>query len=123
MTSATIEHLISDCKMQAMLIPFGYYRNCYIAEMKIGDELITIDDPPCHLKVSSINIIPVNSPITNAISMLIYGYPIEVVFDAMLGNNEHAIHKNKLIFIVYEHMYTEPFAQIQEPGSGPMDCD
>lgn len=123
MTKLTIEHMVSDCKMQAMLIPFGYYKNCYISEMKVGDELITIDDPPCHLKVLSINIIPVNSSVTNAISMLIYGYPIESVFDAMLGNCEHAIHKNKLIFIVYEHIYTESFAQISDQDAGSVGGD
>jgi hypothetical protein len=103
-----LEHQVSDCRMQAMLIPFGLYRNAYAAELKRGDEIITNDEPKCHLQVVAVSVIPVRSPITDAISMLIYGVPIEALFDEMLKRNGSSIFSNKLIFIVYEHTYTEP---------------
>jgi hypothetical protein len=112
-----------DCKMSAMLIPFGHYRNAHLLDLKAGDELITIDEPACHLRIVSMNVIPVNSPITNALSMLIYGYPIERVYDAMVGNHGPFIHRNKLILIIYEHLYTESYASLSETDDGSMDSN
>lgn len=103
-----VEHQVADCRMQAMLLPFGLYRNAYVAELKRGDEIITNDEPKCHLQVVAISVIPVRSPITDAISMLIYGAPIETLFGEMEKRHGSSIFSNKLIFIVYEHIYTEP---------------
>jgi hypothetical protein len=105
-----IDHLMADCKKSAMLIPFGYYKNVYLLDMKAGDELITEDDPPAHIKILNMHVIPSNSPLTDAISNLIYGYPIEVILKAMEGNHGASIHRDKIILIIYEHIYTESFS-------------
>lgn len=112
--------MISDCKLQAMLLPLGTYRNSLVAEMKAGDELITSDDPACHLKVVSVNVIKARSSMANSLSMLLYDCPIELVLEVMEKNCGASIFRDKIIFVVYELDYTESFTQTQEEADYSM---
>ena len=114
-SSYNVQHQVADIQYQAMLLPFGYYRNADLAEARIGAMIVTDDEPKCHLQIKTINVIPVNSPVTDAMSMLIYGLPIETVFGAMRGKYGSAIFNDKLIFIVYEHISTDPYDSGEPP--------
>jgi hypothetical protein len=122
MRSLRIEHLYSECQKCAMLVPFGLFKNAFLKEIGPGDELVTIDDPPAHLKIKHISVIPTRSTVTDSICMLIYGYPIETVLKAMRGNWAGEIYQDKLYFIVYEYDHSEDFTPIPEEATNPMGC-
>ena len=86
-----VEHLYYECRMAAMLLPFGVYKNAWISRLKFGEEVYTMDDPPIKIRILDKLILPIKSSYTNAISMLIYGRPIEVVFKAMFSNHKYDI--------------------------------
>lgn len=98
----TIEHLFTECKLHAMLIPYGIYKNKWALQAQKGELLETIDEEPVTIRVVEKTIIPINSNIAQCVSMLIYKKPIEQVFSAMIRNWKHDIQRKNLIFIIYE---------------------
>lgn len=97
-----IEHLYSECKLNAMLIPYGIYKNAWVERLRYGEKILTSDDPPITIRVLDKLVIPVGSTIANSMSMLIYGRPIEVIFDAMFRNFGHDIQRKNVILLIYE---------------------
>lgn len=108
-----VEHLYYECRMAAMLLPFGVYKNAWINNLKFGEEVYTIDDPPIKIRILDKLILPIKSSYTNAISMLIYGRPIEVVFKAMFSNYKYDINLKEVILLTYERVIKN---EAQFPG-------
>lgn len=103
----TVEHLFTDCKLNAMLIPYGYFKNKWALNLQKGDLLQTIDEPEIIIRVIEKSIVPINSSIAQSLSLLIYNKPIEKVFDAMFRNWKYDIQKKNVILIVYERTEKE----------------
>lgn len=101
-TCLTIRHKKATCKLNAMLLPYGFYFNKSILELGVGQEMLTIDEPPQRVLVREKTIIPIRSKMANAISLLIYDIPVEDVFKAMWANWKGDIQRDNLIFLVYE---------------------
>jgi len=99
-----VEHLFTDCKLHAMLIPYGEYKNKWVSRIEKGCVLETIDEVPVHIRVLEKVTIPVNSIITQCLSLLIYNKPIEEIFDAMFRNWKHDIQRKNIILIIYERI-------------------
>ena len=85
-----------------MLIPYGWYKNQWVQDAQCGDELETIDEPPVPIRIVEKTIIPINSPIAQCLSLLIYNKPIEEIFNAMFRNWKHDIQRKNVILIIYE---------------------
>ena len=100
--SRVIEHLYTDCKLHAMLVPYGWYKNNWLERAERGMELETIDEIPILVRLVEKTVIPINSPIAQCLSLLIYNKPIEEIFDAMIRNWGHDIQRKNIILIVYE---------------------
>jgi len=97
-----IEHLYTDCKLQAMLVPYGWYKNDWVLRLEKGAVLETINDPPILVRIVEKTVIPINSPIAQCLSLLIYNKPIEDIFNAMCRNWGHDIQRKNVILIIYE---------------------
>lgn len=95
-----IDHKVSQSKLSAMLLPFGVIRNSFLSEVKDGDELMTMDEKI--IRVVSISTLPVFAPITNAISLMIYGVGIQESFQVMKRNHGRNIQNEYLYIIIYE---------------------
>lgn len=94
-----------------MLVPYGYFKNKWVYNLQKGDYVQTIDDPEVVIRVVERTIIPIQSPIAQSLSLLIYNKSIEQVFDAMLRNWKYDIQKKNVILIIYERddSYKERF--------------
>lgn len=97
-----IEHLCSECKLRAMIVPYGLRKNTWVLNMKPGDEMYTIDEKPVLIQVLEKMVMPVMSPTANCLSLLIYGKPIETVFKAMFQNWGYDIQRRFVILIIYK---------------------
>jgi hypothetical protein len=97
-----IDHLPSLPIHPAMLVPFGDYKNSALAEVGIGEMVRLMDSTVVQILYKSV--IMINSPIAEALSQMIYGLPMSVVYDAMAGNWKRDIHKDRVLFIVYKIM-------------------
>lgn len=100
----TIEHLFTECKLNALLIPYGMYKNKWALHVQRGELLETIDEEPVTIRVIEKTIIPINSNIAQCVSMLIYKKTIEQVFNAMFRNWKHDIQRKNIILIIYERI-------------------
>jgi len=98
----TLEHNLSDCKNRGMLIPFGLYKNSFLHEVSPGEILETMDDPPVRIRVLAISVVQAKSESTNAISMLLYGQPIESIMDIMRRNWKHEVGQDSLFLLTYD---------------------
>lgn len=117
-----IEHLYSECKLSAMLIPFGLYKNAWVNKLQYGAEVLTLDNPPVKIKVFDRITLPIRSTLTNSISMLVYGKPIETVYDGMFRNYGHDISKREVILLIYKAIdYVKP-VKTPEPQD-PVESD
>ena len=107
----TVEHLHIDCRLSAMLIPYGYFKNKWLLNLQKGDYVQTIDTPEVVIRIIEKTTIPIASPIAQSLSLLIYNKPIEEVFNAMLRNWKYDIQKKNVILIIYERddSYKERF--------------
>lgn len=85
-----------------MLIPYGYFKNKWALDLQKGDLLQTIDEPEVVIRVVEKTVVPIYSPIAQAMSLLIYNKSIEQVFDAMFRNWKYDIQKRNVILIIYE---------------------
>lgn len=95
-----IDHLPSLPTHPAMLIPFGDYKNAALSEVRIGELVRLMDKSTVQVVYKSI--VMVNSPIAEALSQMIYGLPMSVVYDAMARNWKRDIFKDRVLFIVYK---------------------
>jgi hypothetical protein len=83
-----------------MLIPFGDYKNSALAEAHIGEQMRLMDSTIAIIAYKCV--IMINSPIAEALSQMIYGLPMSVVYDAMARNWKRDIFKDRVLFIVYK---------------------
>jgi hypothetical protein len=97
-----IDHLPSLPIHPAMLVPFGDYKNSALYEAGIGAEIKLMDSTEARILYKST--VMINSPIAEALSQMIYGLPMSVVYDAMAGNWKRDIFKDRVLFIVYKNM-------------------
>ena len=95
-----VGHNVSDAKLKAMMLPFGVIRNSYLAEVKAGDTILSMDDKT--LVVKSITTIPITAPITDALSYMIYGVDIKTAFSVMRRNHGRNIQNEYLYIIIYD---------------------
>lgn len=98
----TVEHKIMDCKNGAMLIPFGLYKNSFLHDVKPGNILYTMDDPPREIVVLALTTITARGETAQALSLLLYNQPIELVLEAMRRNWRREINREELFLLVYK---------------------
>jgi len=98
----TVDHKISDCRNGAMLIPFGLYKNSFLHEMKPGNVLYTMDDPPREIVILAITTLSARGETAQALSLLLYNQPIEPVLEAMRRNWKREINGNEIFLLIYK---------------------
>jgi len=95
-----IESLLFDPKLKGMLVPFGFYKNASLAEAYIGEIVYTMDDPPVQVEIMAKATIAIKSQAAEALSLLLYGKPIDYIFNKMLDNWKSDIFTDMILFLV-----------------------